>query len=98
MSALRIDSQLDIRDVLPPIHVSTLLIHRSGDVAVPIEGARMMAERIPEAHLVELPGTLHWPWVRDPDAVVEEVEEFLTGRRQAVEPDRALATVLFTDI
>lgn len=98
MSALRLDSELDFREILPTIHVPTLLIHRSDDPAVPVEGARLMSERIPDARLVELPGTLHWPWVGDPDAVVEEVEEFLTGRRQAIEPERVLATVLFTDI
>ena len=98
VSALRLDSELDMRDVLPAIHVPTLLIHRSEDPAVPVEGARLMAERIPDSRLVELPGTLHWPWVGDSEAVVDEVEEFLTGSRRAVEPDRVLATVLFTDI
>lgn len=98
LSALRLDSEVDLRDVLPAIHVRTLLIHRAGDAAAPVEGARLMAERIPDARLVELPGTIHWPWMGDPEAVVGEIEEFLTGRRQAVEPDRALATVLFTDI
>jgi pimeloyl-ACP methyl ester carboxylesterase len=98
ISALRIDSRLDIRDVLPAIHVPTLLIHRTEDAACPVQGARLMAERIPDARLVELPGSLHWPWVGDPEAVGDEVETFLTGTRRAVEPDRALATVLFTDI
>jgi pimeloyl-ACP methyl ester carboxylesterase len=98
VSALRLDSELDMREVLPAIHVPTLLIHRTEDTGVPVAGARLMAKRIPDARLVELPGTLHWPWVSDPEAVVEEVEEFVTGTRQAVEPDRALATVLFTDI
>jgi pimeloyl-ACP methyl ester carboxylesterase len=98
VSALRLDSELDMRDVLAAIHVPTLLIHRSEDPAVPVQGARLMAQRIPDARLVELPGTLHWPWVGEPEAVAEEVEEFLTGRRRTVEPDRALATVLFTDI
>lgn len=98
VSAMRMDSELDIRDTLPAIHVPTLLIHRRDDPGVSVEGARLMAEQIPDARLVELPGTIHWPWIGDADAVVEEVEEFLTGTRQAVEPDRALATVLFTDI
>ncbi len=97
VSALRLDSEVDLRDVLPAIHVPTLLIHRSGDV-VSIEGARLMAQRIPDARLVELPGSIHWPWIGDPDEVVAEIEEYVTGRRQAAEPDRALATVLFTDI
>ena len=98
MSALRIDAQLDMREVLPAIHVPTLLIHRVGDAVIPVEGARLMAEMMPEARLVELPGTLHWPWMGDSEAVIEEVEEFVTGERRRAEPDRALATVLFTDI
>jgi class 3 adenylate cyclase len=57
-----------------------------------------MAERIAGARFVELPGDDHWPWIGDSDAVVDEVEEFLTGERHAPELDRVLATVLFTDI
>ncbi|MFL5827950.1 MAG: adenylate/guanylate cyclase domain-containing protein [Thermoleophilaceae bacterium] len=98
MSALRLDAELDIREVLPAIHVRTLLIHRTEDPVMSVESARFMASRIPDSRLVELSGTLHWPWLGDTDAVIEEIEEFLTGRRQAVEQDRALATVLFTDI
>jgi class 3 adenylate cyclase len=96
-AALRLDSELDIRDVVPSIRVPTLVIHRSGDV-LPIEGARWLAEQIPGARFVELPGEDHWPWTTDPDEIVDEVEEFLTGERQEREPDRVLATVLFTDI
>ena len=66
VSALRLDSELDMRDVLPAIHVPTLLIHRSEDPSVPVAGARLMAERIPDARLVELPGTIHWPWMAIP--------------------------------
>jgi pimeloyl-ACP methyl ester carboxylesterase len=98
LSALRLDLQLDIREVLPAIHVPTLLIHRTEDPVMTVEAARYMAQRIPDARLVELPGTLHWPWLGDVDAVVEEIEAFLAVERRAGEPDRALATVLFTDI
>ncbi len=98
ISALRLDSELDIRGVLPAVHVPTLLIHRTDDPVMTVEAARLMAERMPDARLVELPGTLHWPWLGDTDAVIDEIEEFLTGRRQAGEHDRALATVLFTDV
>jgi DNA-binding SARP family transcriptional activator/pimeloyl-ACP methyl ester carboxylesterase len=98
ISALRLDGELDIRDVLPAIHVPTLLIHRSRDPAAPVKAARLMAERIPDARLVEFPGSLHFPWMGDTDAVIDEIEEFLIGRQKAVEHDRALATVLFTDI
>ena len=98
LSAQLLDLEIDIREVLPAIHVPTLLIHRTEDPVMTVEAARLMAKRIPNARLVELPGTLHWPWIGDTDAVVEEIEEFVTGERQAIEPDRALATVLFTDI
>jgi pimeloyl-ACP methyl ester carboxylesterase len=94
---LLLDAELDIRDVVPNIRVPTLIVHRTGDV-LPIEGARWMAEQIPDARFVELPGDDHWPWITDPDQIVDEVEEFLTGARTDREPDRALATVLFTDI
>jgi class 3 adenylate cyclase len=91
------DMELDIRDILPSIRVPTLLIHRRDDT-LPIEGARYMADRIPDARLIELEGEDHWPWVDDPDEVCDYVEEFLTGARHVPEPDRVLSTVLFTDI
>jgi pimeloyl-ACP methyl ester carboxylesterase len=97
IDALRLDMRIDVRDALPVIGAPTLLIHRSGDFW-PIDGARYACERIPGARLVELPGENHWPWVDDSEAVADEVEEFLTGARQTPEPDRILATVLFTDI
>jgi class 3 adenylate cyclase len=63
-----------------------------------VDGARYIAEHIPGATYVELPGPDHFPWVGDTDAVLDEVEEFVTGTRRGREPDRVLATVLFTDI
>src|SRR5258706_10930783 len=57
-----------------------------------------MAERIPGAKLVELPSPDHLPWGADADAILDEIEEFLTGERHSAEPDRILATILFTDI
>ena len=96
-AVLRLDMGLDIREVLPSIRVPTLVIHRSGDV-IPVEGGRWLAEQIPGARFVELAGDDHWPWTNDPDEIVDEVEEFLTGERREREPDRVLATVLFTDI
>ena len=88
----------DVRHVLPSIHVPTLVLHRSGDPAVQVGGARYMAERIPGAKYVEFPGIDHFPWTGDVDAILDETEEFLTGARHGPEPDRVLVTVLFTDI
>ena len=95
---LQIGLESDVRHVLPSIHVPTLVLHRSGDPVVQVDGARYMAERIPGAKYVELPGSDHFPWTGDVDAILDEVEEFLTGARHGPEPDRVLATVLFTDI
>ncbi len=89
---------LDIREVLPAIRVPTLLVHRTDDTLMRVEHSRYMAERIPDAKLVELPGVDHLWWFGDQDAIVDEVEEFLTGARSAPETDRVLATVMFTDI
>ncbi|MGH2993044.1 MAG: adenylate/guanylate cyclase domain-containing protein [Solirubrobacterales bacterium] len=94
----RMVRDLDIRDVLPAIRVPTLIIHRTGDTLMRVEHSRYMADRIPGARLVELPGEDHLWWFGDQDAIVDEAEEFLTGARSAPEPDRVLATVLFTDI
>jgi class 3 adenylate cyclase len=94
----RMVSQLDVRDILPTIRVPTLIIHRTDDTLIRVEHARYMAERIPEARLVELPGEDHLWWFGDQDAIVDEVQEFLTGARAAPEADRVLATVMFTDI
>jgi pimeloyl-ACP methyl ester carboxylesterase len=91
------NSQIDARPVLPAISVPTLVLHRTGDLDSHLEEGRYLAERIPGARFVELSGEVHVPWI-DGDQVVDEVEEFLTGTRPAREPDRVLATVLFTDI
>ncbi len=98
VAILRMAVEIDIRHVLPTIRVPTLILHRAEERAVPVEGARYMAEHIPGAKYVELPGIDHCPWVGDSDAILDEVQEFLTGVRPAPEPDRVLATVLFTDI
>jgi pimeloyl-ACP methyl ester carboxylesterase len=93
-----ITMEIDVRDILPAIRVPTLVVHRSGDRVVPVEAGRYLAEHIPEAKFVELDGIDHYPFAGDGDALLDEVEEFLTGSRRAREPDRVLATVLFTDI
>jgi class 3 adenylate cyclase len=89
--------QIDIRGILPAIRVPTLVLHRAGDRAVDIGNSRYLAEHIPGAHLVELPGGDHIVWAGF-DEIADHIEEFLTGRRTESEPDRLLATVLFTDI
>ena len=90
--------ELDVRPVLSTIQVPTLIVHRTDELVAPVEAARYMAREIPGARLVELPGNDHIPWVGDRQALVHEIEEFLTGMRHVHEPDRVLATILFTDI
>jgi class 3 adenylate cyclase len=95
---MQMNREIDVRNVLPTVHVPTLIAHRTGDRNISIEQARYMVERMPSARLVELPGEDHMPWFGDSDALLGEVEEFLTGVRHEPEPDRVLVTVLFTDI
>ena len=98
ISVMRMNMEIDARHVLPAIGAPTLILHRTGDRLTPVDQARHMAEHIRCAKLVELPGEDHTPWVGDTDALLDEIEEFLTGIRHGPEPDRILATVLFTDI
>jgi len=98
VALLRMNTQIDIRAVLPTIRVPTLVLHRVGDLDANIEEARFIARHIPGARLVELSGNDHLVWVGDQDSVLDEVQEFLTGVRPIAEFDRVLATVLFTDI
>ncbi|MFL5839179.1 MAG: adenylate/guanylate cyclase domain-containing protein [Thermoleophilaceae bacterium] len=94
----RMNSEIDTRSVLPTIRVPTLVLQRAGDREVNAEEERWIASQIPAATYVELPGDDHLPWVGDSDRLLDEVEEFLTGLRRGPDPDRILATVLFTDI
>jgi pimeloyl-ACP methyl ester carboxylesterase len=94
----RMNHQLDVRHVLPTIQAPTLIIHRADDSLNLPEGSRYMADRIPGARYVELPGEDHLWFFGDQEALLGELEQFMTGTRQAHEPDRILATVLFTDI
>ena len=97
-AVLEMTLEIDVRDILPAIRVPTLVMHRTGDRRIDVGGSRYLAERIPNAHFVELDGVDHLIWVGDYEAVAEEIGEFLTGTRQAAEPSRVLATVLFTDM
>src|SRR5262245_6264298 len=87
-----------IRSVLPSVRVPTLLLHRTDDDAANVEASRYMAERIPGARFVELPGADHLPFLGDADTVLDLTQEFLTGTMPTHEPDRVLATIMFTDI
>jgi pimeloyl-ACP methyl ester carboxylesterase len=90
--------EIDVRAILPSIGVPTLVLHRTDDIVVAERQGRYLAEHIPGADYVELAGSDHLPWIGDQDALLDEMEEFLVGSRRAREPERALATVLFTDI
>ena len=91
------NSKADVRDVLPSVQCPTLVLHRTGDLDARVEEGRYIAAHIPGAHFVELAGDNHVP-LFDPDQVLDEVEEFLTGVRPVPASDRVLATVLFTDL
>jgi pimeloyl-ACP methyl ester carboxylesterase len=92
------NAEIDIRHILPTIRVPTLILHSVHDRAIDIGGSRYIADRIPQARLVQLPGPDHLAFLSDADTILGEIEEFLTGVRHSFEPDRVLATVLFTDI
>lgn len=98
IALMRMNSEIDVRHILPAIRVPTLVLHRAGDTRVDVEGGRYLAAHIPGAKYVELPGIDHLLWAHDASPVAAEIEEFLTGTHGGNEPDRVLATVLFTDI
>src|SRR5262249_56161986 len=89
---------LDVRDIVSSIHVPTLILHRTQDYVVNVRSGRWLAEHIPGARLIELPGIDHVPFTGDVDALVDEMQEFITGTRERAEPDRVLTTVMCTDI
>jgi class 3 adenylate cyclase len=89
---------IDVRPVLPTIHVPTLVIHRKGDRVANYRGAKWMSGQIPNARYVQLPGYDHLPFAGDTGPLLDEIEEFITGVRPTTVLDRVLATCLFTDI
>jgi class 3 adenylate cyclase len=93
----RMAFEIDVRDVVPSIHVPTLIIHATDDRVCHVENARWLARHIEGARFVELAGGDHLPWFH-PDRTLAEIREFITGSREPDVPDRVLATVLFTDI
>lgn len=99
LALMRANYALDVRHLLPSVLVPTLILHRVGDALVPVAAGRYLAEHIPGAKYVEIPGIDHLVLDNETqDVIADEIEEFLTGARPAPEPDRVLATVLFTDI
>ena len=90
--------RMDVRGALSSIDVPGLVLHREDDAVVRVAQGQFLADRIPGARFVALPGADHLAWSGDQDSLLDEVEEFLTGSRRAHEPERALKTVLFTDI
>jgi len=98
LEGIRSLGPVDIRGLLGAIQAPVLVLHRTGDRLAGVDASRYMAERIPGARLVELPGDDHLPFFGDQDSVVALVQEFLTGALPAADPDRVLATVLFTDL
>src|SRR5271155_5030981 len=88
----------DVRALLPALAVPTLVLHRRGNRFIRVEAGRYLAEHIPGAKYVELPGEDHLFFVGDTDALVDEIEEFLTGTHQGAEGDVVTVTILFTDM
>jgi class 3 adenylate cyclase len=101
VSLIRANYEIDVRHILPSIQAPTLIFHRTGDALVPVAAGRYLAEHIPGAKYVELPGEDHLIQALDEDVLdhlLDEFEEFMTGTRQRPEPDRLLATLMFIDI
>jgi class 3 adenylate cyclase len=95
---IRANVQTDVRPLLPSISVPTLVLHREGNRYIRLGAGRYLAEHIPNAKFVALPGDDHLFCVGDTDALADEIEEFLTGARSGAEGDVLTMTVLFTDI
>lgn len=89
---------IDVRAALPLVHAPTLVLHHTDDRMVPVTLGRYLAEHIAGARLAEFAGSDHFWWTQNADAIVDEIEEFLTGARHAPDPERILATVMFSDI
>jgi pimeloyl-ACP methyl ester carboxylesterase len=98
VAIMKMNRDIDVRHVLPAIRVPTLILHRTAERVIEVAHARYLVEHIPGAKLVELAGVDHNYAVGDRDAVLDQVEVFLTGARHVHEPERVLATVLFVDI
>lgn len=99
VALLRANYEIDVRHILPSVRVPTLVMHRSGDAAVPVASGRYVAEHVPGAIYNEIPGDDHFITdAETADFVADKIERFVTGSLQRPEPDRVLATVMFTHI
>src|SRR5262249_6893414 len=101
LALMRANYEIDVRHALPTIQAPTLVLHRVGDRAVPVEAGRYLARHIRGAKYVELPGDDHLLQAFDQevlDQLIDDIQEFITGVRSGPEPDRVLVTVMFTDI
>jgi class 3 adenylate cyclase len=98
LALMKMNTHVDVRDILPSIRVPTVVMHRTEDLDANVEEGRYIAAHIPGARFVEFPGADHSWWTQDRDGILDEVEELVTGIRPAPEPNRILATVLFTDL
>jgi pimeloyl-ACP methyl ester carboxylesterase len=94
---MRMAFEIDVRDVVPAVTAPTLIVHRIGDKVCSVENARWLSRNIEGSRYVELQGENHLPFI-DGDDILDEIQEFLTGVREPVAPDRMLATVMFTDV
>lgn len=98
LALAKMNTEIDIRGILPAIRVPSLIVHRTGDLDIDVAGGRYISERIPGARYVELPGDDHLVFLGDQEAILQEIEFFLTGVLPVPEPDRLLATLLITGI
>jgi class 3 adenylate cyclase/pimeloyl-ACP methyl ester carboxylesterase len=97
-AVMEMNREIDVRHVLHAVQVPALVLHRTGDRHIRVEQGRDMASGLPNARFVELEGDDHIPWIGHSDAILDEVQEFLTGARQGPDLNRVFATILFTDI
>jgi class 3 adenylate cyclase len=98
LALMKMNTHVDVRDVLPTIRVPTVVMHRTDDRDANVEEGRYIAAQIPGARFVEFPGADHTWWTQDRDAILDEIAEFVTGVRPVPQSNRVLATVVFTDI
>ena len=98
VTLLRMNYDIDVRDILASIRVPTIILHRTDDRAVPVEHSRYMAQHIPHARYVELSGPDHAPWVGDTESICAQIEDFARGITSTPLPERVLGTVLFANV